>query len=277
MTVINQDLIADLTTNNYTIATKINSYSSNQKWTVTYNDKKRAYKIRNLQHAHLSLAWDSNHSDKIFGATGDYDDQYWIPILQTDGSFIFRNYKNPNKIFGTNSQPINDIPLKTQDLTGQSNQKWYLRHLNSSNNLKGYFTISSKKNFNKTITMNSNKTQAVIFDNIGIINQSWKLKYNDNKNAYQIHISDNFLYFQGGHNIVATMQNVTNDDLRSYWYVEYNFNKGGFIIRSAFDTSYVLDVFQGNFANNTPIITYQNYLNDNQLWYFIPSSGVEPR
>ncbi len=277
MTVINQDLIADLTTNNYTIATKTNNYSSNQKWTVTYNDKKRAYKIRNLQHAHLSLAWDSNHSDKIFGATGDYDDQYWIPILQTDGSFIFRNYKNPNKIFGTNGQPINDIPLKAQDVTGQNNQKWYLRHLNSSNNFTGYFNISSKKNFNKIITMNSNKTQAVIFDNIGINNQSWKLKYNDNKNAYQIHILDNFLYFQGGHNIVATMQNVTNDDLRSYWYVEYNFNKDGFIIRNAFDTSYVLDVFQGNFANNTPIITYQNYLNDNQLWNFIPSLGVEPR
>ncbi|MGG3789108.1 RICIN domain-containing protein, partial [Paenibacillus larvae] len=269
--------VADLTTDRDVI-TYDNHYGNNQKWRFTFNKDKQAYRVVSVNKPDLAFAWDSNHSGKIIGATGDYDDQYWRLVKTSDGYFTLRNYKDPKMVLDVpNSNPNNDVQLQAYEDNGTKAQKWSLQRADAPIIPNGTYNISSIKNYKKVIQHDYDNHKAVIWDHNYNNHNNWDLIWDSSNKAYKIRNQFNknlALTYQGvGKTVGVTTihdETYTSDVLRQLWTIEYDNVTGGFLIRSLYEPSQALDLRGDSLANGTDIITYKITFNEIQMWNLMP-------
>ncbi|PGT99570.1 hypothetical protein COD21_31220 [Bacillus cereus] len=275
--IINKNQAADLALSDNTVNTYPKYFGNNQKWKFTFNQDMQAYRVVNVNNPELAFAWDSHGSGKIFGAIGDFSDQYWRPEKTPDGYFILRNYKDPKMVLDLpDGNPGINNQLQAWEDNGTSAQKWTLQKMDTPILPDGIYNIGSDLNYKKVIE-NFAGHNAVIYDYMWHVTAAnWELKYDSGKQAYKIYtkVSQNLgLYYQGEDKNV-TIDNLDSppdeNELRKFWIIEYNDEKGAYTIRSKFDPSNAIDIERGNLENNTQIISYKNNFTVNQLWHFMP-------
>ncbi|ARF67009.1 hypothetical protein B7C51_03100 [Paenibacillus larvae subsp. pulvifaciens] len=268
--------VADLTNNAHdNVVINDNHHGNNQKWRFTFNKDKQAYRVVSVSRPDLAFAWGS-HTDSptIFGAIGDFDDQYWSLIRTTDGYFQLRNYKNPHKLLSL-TEAINETTLivwDDWDGEGKEGQKWSLKRVDAPIIPNGKYNISSKLNYRKVVDHDVSKSKAVMREYIGLSSQGWEFKWNDSKKAYTIHPqkNDNLgLVYQNKNFpvIIDDMDDYNQDDNKLYWIIEYDIVLGGYVFRSLFEPSQVLDS-QGGYSG-MEVISW-GALNKNQVWNLMP-------
>lgn len=268
--------VADLTSDEK-VVTYDNHYGKNQMWKFTFDHNRQAYRVKSVDKPDLAFAWDSNHSGKIVGHDGDYDDQYWRVVKTSDGYFTLRNYKDPGMVLDVpNSTPNNDVQLQAYEDNGTNAQKWFLHRVDAPIIPNGTYNISSKLDYKKVIDHKTDSHEAIIWQFMNLVEQDWKFEYDSTKKAYKIYngYAQNLgLYYQGSGLNVAVENLDTppdNNELRKFWIVEYDNGKGGYLIRSAYDPTQVIDLANSDLSNGNKIITYQPSFNKNQMWNLIP-------
>ncbi|EPH91051.1 hypothetical protein D922_02780, partial [Enterococcus faecalis 06-MB-DW-09] len=157
------------------------------------------------------------------------------------------------------------------------NQRWYLEKVSMPIVQEGTYNISTKLNYKKLITNNLSDHDIEISNWILSTHlQDWELKFDINRQAYKIYTKyrrwENLglCYQNKGFRVTIEPVDIDASNLRVYWLIEFNQNKGGYLIRNLYDNNQVLDLPSSNITNWTKIITYQPTLNDNQLWYLVP-------
>ncbi|CNI73538.1 RICIN domain-containing protein [Yersinia pekkanenii] len=254
-----------------------NLYQPNQVWIFSYIKEKRAYIISSgLKEDRFYLSWDSNHRpENIFGyKKGLYDDQCWIIEETKDGFYVLKSYKDEKKAIDLSYSNINNMTnIQFYPRNNSKAQKWQIEPVNNPIIPDGVYKISTKLNYRKVLDYRQPSFNLVIQDDIKLKTSEWRIVYDYKLKAYRI-LNENFsnmgIFFQK-ENSPVKIDNVDSvADDRSYWIIEYDQNKGGYIIRSLVYPSQIFKLNDST-ANGTDVLTYYPIsLEDNQIWNFIP-------
>ncbi|OUA94829.1 hypothetical protein BK706_07585 [Bacillus thuringiensis serovar leesis] len=276
----NQNLVVDLSNNSdgANVQGYQNLIRKNQQWKFVYNANKQAYKITSSQNAQLHLTWEYTKGNNATVYSGDGDEKYWKFERTTDGYYILRNYKDPTKVLDLGEGGAqNGANVQVFGQNGSKFQKWKVEQTNQPIIPNGTYTISTKLNYKKMIDHNPSTNKAVLFEFMNNPSAEWKFEYDFSKQAYQIRTvkyQNLGLYYQGK-NFALSVNNVDNNnsnDLRSYWKIEYNNQKGGFLFRSVQDPDQVIDLKNSSTLNSAEIQTSTPKFDTNQLWNIVNSS-----
>ena len=185
-----------------------------------------------------------------------------------NGTYTIKTNLNLNKsldIYSGIVEENKDVKLYTT--TNNNNQKWYIEKLEN-----GYYTIKSLADSNLYLSGGTTSTK------ISTNEMQWELIYYDD-NKYYIKQKDSNKYLSvensntaNGTNLILTATPSTS----SIFHIEattINSNDrtmpdGYYMIKSSINTNQVLDVNNGNKANNSNVELYQKNNGNNQIWYF---------
>ncbi|ARF70287.1 hypothetical protein B7C51_24255 [Paenibacillus larvae subsp. pulvifaciens] len=238
----------------------------NQRWNFTYNAAKRAYKITSPNRPEIALAWDSHHSGKIIGATGDYDDQYWRIEKTSDGYYKLRNYKNPQMVLDVpNSNPSNGVQLQAWGDNGTKAQKWGIIPVINQTIEDGEYLISSRIDPNKVADLTGdNKVVTYVNHNGG--NQKWKFTFDPTKQAYRVvNVDRPDMAFAWDSHHSGKIIGAIGDYDDQYWRV-YKTSDGYFTLRNYKDPKMVLDVPNSNPNNDVQLQAWGDNGTKAQKW-----------
>lgn len=264
----NQDRIVNLNAGS-SIIMKNNNYKNEQKWRFIFNNTKQAYKIINVEHSNLALTLDGQN---IISTSGDNPNQYWRVEKTSDGYFKLRSYTDPALVLDGGI----DWKLIGYFDSNRSYQKWSLQRIDVSIIKEDTYFICSKLNYKKVIEENTTTHNTRIWDYYPLsFYQRWKFEYYSNQKAYIIRSGDSQtkgLYYQNKslQIAVAEIDLLPDQDLKKYWFIEYNNANGCFLIRSAFEPTQACEVKDSITSNGTNVISNAVTFNRNQLWYLIP-------
>lgn len=95
-----------------------------QRWIFEYDISKKAYIIKSKLNNKV-LAWDSKNGNNV--VVQDYNsnsaEQYWIPEMFGIGSYVFKNYKDTNKVLGFNGyNSLKEMNIEVQQRNNSNNQ-----------------------------------------------------------------------------------------------------------------------------------------------------------
>ncbi|WOI05859.1 RICIN domain-containing protein [Lactiplantibacillus plantarum] len=277
----NKDVV-DLTHNSDGSIIHAHNYTGgeNQRWKFTYDDYRRTYKISSLQNLNLAMTWDTNSNDRIIRGY-EYNDKFdkkWRLEQKTDGSYTVKNLYSlgnwmtigeKNNFYGKKLSMINHT-------TDEAKQRWSIQKLISDAEVpNGIYVISTKSNYKKAIDYNERDWQLMIHDYQFLNTNEWRLKYYASKQAYKIYTKEyqnqGWYYQNSGFAVkVDNIDGYSDSDLRKYWQIEYNLEKGGYLFRSLFNKNQVIELKAGDLSNNTVIRTVDSDYSEKQIWNLMP-------
>ena len=283
---INNNVVVDLSENKAGGLVYAYQYLGlpNQQWTFTYHKDKKAYKISSDQNTNLLLTWDTNTGiDRLIKGYNNNNtlDKYWRIEPTEKGYYKLRNLNDPEYRLNLNGGVTTDTTRISMAKSPNywdtvPDGKWDLASLKTEVLPSGEYQISTKLNYKKVVDMDSGEQHINIYDNMNMATSYWKLNYDSSKKAYKIYTSkyqnQGLVYQSRGMSIsVDNIDGMNSNELRVYWTIEYDPEKGGYLIRSLYDPTQVFDVYNNN-TNNAPfVISKQSNNSDNQRWNFMPT------
>lgn len=248
-------------------------YLPNQRWKLSYNKFKKAYRIINAENKNLCLSTNSSNNvivdtikDESFGIIR----QYWIPEITDDGFYTIKSFAYNDMFLDlSNAQvyPTNNIQIYKGNNTKA--QKWEISAKRISVLLDGEYHIKSCLDNSLVLNLSSNRSgsNVNITKNYRYPDQKWKFLYVKDRKAYKIVSSRN-------EGLALTWESKTNSNVMGYEFKDYKdqfweierTNDGFYILKNYYNLSKVLDVEGGKANDGTNIGAYIIHNGDNQKW-----------
>ncbi|XP_047505944.1 pierisin-like [Pieris napi] len=170
--------------------------NENQKWKITYDSGKRAYKIWSARRPNLLLSWNSNAKSKemllrAYTESGSKN-QYWRIERTGDESYRLRNLENLSLILmltevRNSHGGLNLIVQNDSDINTNLHPNWNIKPIFYQYIPDGDYHIFND-NFPNVVVDFTNQEDSLIHGHnyLGNNNQKWAFVYDDNKKAYKI-------------------------------------------------------------------------------------------
>lgn len=257
---------------------KPNEMTDKQQWEFTFSELHRAYRITPVFDRSLAAMYGGGTNDMVYLNTFQgYDPrQHWRLQVANDGHFFIRNLDNSDKVIDL----TDENKIKGWHFHDGTNQKWNIERVDAPIIEDGEYRILTKldSKWEWGIEANSDHKAAVIRRFSNRAESFWYFRYDEKMAAYTIrsHISQDYgLKFDGRIGQVL-IHEINPDKKEYYWYVQYDIGALAYVIRSVSNSEFVLDIRDSNLADNQAIISYDQFLHNNQLWNIVSDNSHTP-
>lgn len=268
----NEDMIISKAGRALIAKSQPNIRGKNQRWNFKYSFEWDAYMITNVDDRNVCLSMFSDESSidiVIISSSNNNSSSFWRLQLSESGHFSLRNLKFP-----TLAITLSDGNLKGKGFHDNTNQRWNIERTDQGIIQDGTYQINTSIDFRRCIDIHHGNEYTIIWEYYGQSTALWYFKFNKDMGAYTIasHVNQDKCLRYISRNYRATIDVLDDDNYRFYWYVEYNLEKGGYVIRNMQDPVYILDLAHSNTSNGTEILTFRASLDKNQIWNIVSSA-----
>ena len=199
-----------------------------------------------------------------------------------DGYYKIGNMTDKNNFITIeNSYLANNSNIILSDENNSNNQRWHIKHIKN-----GYYTISSAFNDNYLLDISSGSYNSInnvqLYKKYDYDGQLWYIKYSDGVYVISSKKNEKVISqeFSNNEKENVIVDKNTNSDEQKYSFEETEkieeeipnysnlfLNDGYYIIETALNNSYSLDIYGNYKFNGTNVEIYNSKKSLNQIWY----------
>lgn len=264
-----------LTTDGASLTIASNAKRLNQKWAIRkVGGKDNTYTLQSLD----TGAYVNTLNGKVhLSASSTTSSAHWV-VSFVQGNLQFKNELSDTVLDITNNVYASGISVGMWLAHGGTNQQWTLSQAIELEN--GTYEINAAVGNNMALDVDGGSSQNGANVQIYTRNHSAAQKWTVRRLASGAYVFTNVssgkvldLYNNEVKNGSNILQYASNGGSNQHWYVEWNI-KGYFVLRSALNPNYVIDVTGGHAVNSTNVELYAYHGGVAQGWNFFRVSAA---